>query len=229
MYDPYILKNGTLRNKLGIADYKELKNAECDLGFVKLISLDAVDCNCSGEELIKRVHKHIFEDVFDWAGRYRTVPIYKTELVIPGISLKYCDPENIKDSLQQNISSMQNDYWNNQDLDNFAKKLTLHLAKIWRVHPFRDGNTRTALAYGYLFAKQHGVDLDIGKIADNLCRKIDDQTGKVKRYSIRDKFVLAALDTKDYPEPEALQDLLRQSMTRIEREKTKEAETENEK
>ena len=46
---------------------------------------------------------------------------------------------------------------------------------------------------------------------DNLSR-ITDSNGKIKRYSIRDKFVLAALDEKDYPEPEHLEALIRQSI-----------------
>ena len=35
MKDPYILENGTLRNKLDIANYQELKQAETDIGYEK--------------------------------------------------------------------------------------------------------------------------------------------------------------------------------------------------
>lgn len=38
MNDPYILENGTLKNLLGITDYNELKKAETDIGYIKLIS-----------------------------------------------------------------------------------------------------------------------------------------------------------------------------------------------
>lgn len=53
--------------------------------------------------------------------------------------------------------------------------------------------------------------LDFDIILDNLTRQIGDN-GKITRYSIRDKFVLAALDKKDYPEPEHLQFLLKHSI-----------------
>ena len=46
--------------------------------------------------------------------------------------------------------------------------------------------------------------MDMGMLLDNLERIVDDETGKIKRFSVRDKFVLAALDEKDYPEPEHL-------------------------
>ena len=39
MKDPYIQKNGTLKNKLGIEEYNELNAAEKDIGFVKLIDI----------------------------------------------------------------------------------------------------------------------------------------------------------------------------------------------
>ena len=106
MEDPYILENGTLRNKLGITDYQKLKEAECDIGFVKLMTVDLIDTDCSPSELVKKVHQHIFGDIFDWAGEYRTVPIYKEEVVIPGISLEYGAPREIKRRMDANLASM---------------------------------------------------------------------------------------------------------------------------
>ena len=222
MEDTYILENGTLRNKLGITDYQKLKEAECDIGFVKLMTVDSIDTDCNPSALVKRVHQHIFADIFDWAGEYRTVPIYKEEVVIPGISLEYGAPREIKIRMDANLASMYADKWNSNDLDEFSKKLTGYLAKIWRIHPFRDGNTRTTLAFASIFAKQHGFNLDMGQILENLSRRKDDKTGKITRYSIRDKFVLAALDEKDYPEPEALQALMRFTLSKDKEEKEEE-------
>lgn len=67
------------------------------------------------------------------------------------------------------------------------------------------------MAFAYLYAKEHHFPLDFSIILDNLSRKTDN-TGKITQYSIRDKFVLAALDKKDFPEPEHLNILLKQSM-----------------
>ncbi len=38
MKDPYILEDGTLKNLLGITDYEELKKAETDIAYVKLMN-----------------------------------------------------------------------------------------------------------------------------------------------------------------------------------------------
>ena len=49
-----------------------------------------------------------------------------------------------------------------------------------------------------------GFNLNMESILDSLSRKYD-ESGEITQYSVRDKFVLAALDDKDYPEPEHLQ------------------------
>lgn len=91
--DPYVLENGILKNKLGITDYNKLKCAEADIGFVKLIDIDSIYKGKLNSNMVCKLHKHIFEDIFDWAGEYRTVPIVKAEIVIPGMSLEYENPK----------------------------------------------------------------------------------------------------------------------------------------
>lgn len=214
MKDPYIQENGTLKNMLGITNYDELNKKEKDICYLKLLNVDKVYKGKFDMDLLKAVHKHIFEDIYDWAGEFRTVPLYKTEIIIPGISLEYANPQNIKKELQKNITTMNNFDWDSisDNKEEVTKHLVRNMAKIWRVHPFRDGNTRTILAYATIFAKEHNFELDISKIASGLTRIVNKDTNKVVKWSIRDKFVLAALDEKDYPEPEHLERIIKMSI-----------------
>lgn len=211
MKDPYIEKNGILKNKLGITDEKELQKAERDIAFVKLIGIDELEQKQCDGELFKKIHSHIFGDVYQWAGKFRTVPIYKEELVIPGLSLEYANPSEIEERLNYELERMTSQDWNNKKIDELSLQLTKSLARIWRVHPFRDGNTRTVLTFANIFSKMKGFNLDMTSILDNLYRK-EDENGRVTQYSVRDKFVLAALDEKDYPEYEHLQAIFKKSM-----------------
>lgn len=221
MKDPYVQDNGTLKNKLGIKEYNELNDAERDVGFVKLIDIGETFKQKYDIEYIKAIHRHIFEDIFDWAGEFRTVPVYKEEIVIPGLSLEYSRPENIERDLRSAIDNLNRVNWTGKNIDEIVAEFTGKLAKIWRVHPFRDGNTRTTLAFAEKYAREHGFPLDIGILLDNLSRTVDSQ-GRVRRFSIRDKFVLAALDEKDKPEPEHLQKLIKKSiLSGIKKEKEK--------
>lgn len=209
MKDPYILEDGTLKNLLGITDYQKLRAAEKDIGYVKLLDVDKVMQAKCDVGMMKALHQHIFEDIYEWAGKYRTVPLYKEEIVIPGISLEYAKPEEIDQQLNSYLQELNNVDWKDKNIDEIAKEFTRYLAKIWRVHPFRDGNTRTTLAFANIFAKQHGFEMDMSTMLDDLGRKVDSETGRVIRWSIRDKFVLAALDEKDYPEPQALEQIIK--------------------
>ena len=208
MKDPYTNENGVLINKLGITDYDELNKAEADIGFMKLIDIDSVLRNEDGtlcnfdEKLVKKIHKHIFGDVFDWAGEYRTVPIVKEEVVLPGYSIPYSDYKNISKELSEKINELNSISWQSLDTHTIAMNFARKLSLIWKVHPFRDGNTRTILSFAYLYAKEHSFEFDMKTFTNNLARTYSEDG---KAYcNVRDKFVLACLDQKDYPEVEHL-------------------------
>ena len=52
----------------------------------------------------------------------------------------------------------------------------------------------------------------MSSLVNHLGRVVDEETGRVTRYSLRDKLVLAALDEKDYPEPEHFEMLIKQAI-----------------
>ena len=116
MKDPYVLSDGTLKNKLGIANYEELNKAEKDIGYVKLLNAEDVLKEKYDIELLKKIHKHIFGDIFEWAGEFRTVPLYKKELVLPGLSLDYAQPKDITRLLKQRIGEMNLYEWKNSKI-----------------------------------------------------------------------------------------------------------------
>ena len=202
MKDPYTYDNGVLKNKLGITSYEKLNQAEADIGFAKLINVDSVNVEYFDESLIKYIHKHIFEDIFDWAGEYRTVPLIKEELVLPAYSIPYSPPSKISKDLKDKLRHLNSYVWQNMPVERISIIFARELALLWRVHPFRDGNTRTFLSFAYLYAKEHGFPFDIESFTRELNRKYSD--GRVSKYSVRDKFVLACLDENDCPEVEHL-------------------------
>ena len=210
--DPYVYDNGTLINKLGIKDYDELNKAEADIGFLKLINIDSVKLDYFDEETLKRIHKHIFEDIFDWAGEYRTVPLVKEELVLPGCSIPYSKHTDISKDLKALLTDLNSIAWQNLDVNEISWLFARKLALIWKVHPFRDGNTRTILSFAYLYAKEHGFPFDMETFTNELSRKVDEEGRTI--YSIRDKFVLACLDEKDYPEIQHLASVFEKAITK---------------
>lgn len=209
--DPYIQENGTLKNKLGISDYDILNSAERDITFSKFLNIQETFRTKFDVSYIKSIHKHIFEDIFDWAGEFRNVPVYKQEVVIPGLSLNYTDPKNIEKELSDCLEKINNTNWAILSLDQKSATFTKYLTEFWLIHPFRDGNTRTTLTFASQFSKEHDFPLDLSILLDNLTRKLD-SNGKIIQFSIRDKFVLSAIPEEYYPEPEHLNSLIHIAM-----------------
>lgn len=209
--DPYIQENGTLRNKLNITDYDGLNLAEKDITFSKFLNVGKTFRTKFDISYIKSIHKYIFEDIFDWAGEFRKVPIYKQELVIPGISLDYTNPNEIEPALTICLEKFNNTNWDELSLEEKTSIFTKYLTEFWKIHPFRDGNTRTTLTFAYQFSKEYGFPIDLGCLLDNLTRKYD-TNGNITQFSIRDKFVLSAIPDEHCPEPEHLTSLIHKSI-----------------
>lgn len=166
--DPYVYKNGTLINKLGITDYEKLRQAEADISFVKLFTVDRdVAPGDFGLEYIKRLHKYILGDIFDWAGDFRTVPMQKEEKILAGDSVRYSHPNNINSDLSKIIEKLQKEHWSNKSIDEKVSVFNKLIAGLWQTHPFRDGNTRTIVAYAIRYAKEKGFELNSDILLQN--------------------------------------------------------------
>ena len=159
--DPYVYKNGTLKNKLGITDYEKLRQAEADISFVKLFTIDQdVKLEEFNIEYIQALHKYILGDVFDWAGEFRTVQMSKPEKILGYDSVRYALPSKIESNLKNTVNKLNKVNWKSKTLDEKIPIFTEGISNLWQIHPFRDGNTRTIVAYALRFAEEKGFKLD---------------------------------------------------------------------
>ncbi len=202
MSDPYCYKNGVLKNKLGIQDYDELCHVERDLLKTKVLSSRFVTSRKMDARLLKDIHRFIFGGLFEWAGEYRKTPLYKEEIYfIPGLSVQYPAPEDIDGQLKNEMSAINSLRWSEMGDDEIAKEFAIHIARIWKVHPFRDGNTRSVLGFAKIYAMEHGFPMDM-EVLTRLLSRPTNSAGEPVGLSLRDMFVGASLD--EYPEPEYL-------------------------
>lgn len=72
--------------------------------------------------------------------------------------------------LDKVLTVLNNFNWSGKNIDEVTAEFTDNLAKMWRVHPFRDGNTRTTLAFAERYSREHGFPMDIGILLDQLLR-----------------------------------------------------------
>ena len=67
---------GVLINKVGITDAQALDAFEADATAIRMFELfqDPVPGSFNVDH-VKQIHRHLFQDVFDWAGEFRLVDI----------------------------------------------------------------------------------------------------------------------------------------------------------
>ena len=109
------------------------------------------------------VHGRIFEGVFKFAGTYRECNISKKEWVLRGESVLYVSFAEIKQALQHDFDVEKEFSYKNLALTDMITHFAKFISGIWQIHPFREGNTRTAAVFGikYLRAMGFAVSNDL--------------------------------------------------------------------
>ena len=113
-----------------------------------------------------RVHEFLFEEVYDWAGQLRTINISKPEEVLGGKSIWYEDALDLPESLDRACTAIVDTIWHIRDKRRFCAQLAHVFAPIWKVHPFREGNTRTVVAMMVMFIEHNGFYVDTQLVAE---------------------------------------------------------------
>lgn len=146
-----------LKNKLNITDTQTLFQAELELTAKRLLELQLhpVKGNFDFKHLCQ-IHQRIFQDLYNWAGRPRTVDIAKSNL--------FCLVQNIQEYASDIFQHYYPDCLNTKDNPKqFVHILTQHYADLNALHPFREGNGRSqreftrelCLQCGYIFDLTH--------------------------------------------------------------------------
>lgn len=151
-----------LKNQLNIHDSDKLHQAERQLTSVRIHELRSTDNISSTFDTkhLKTIHKHIFQDLYDWAGKFRTVDIAKGNMFCRVMfiesQLDYVFQQLHKEKCLENIN----------DVNQIGERLAYYLSEINAVHPFREGNGRTQREFIRELAEHNGYHLDYSKIPD---------------------------------------------------------------
>lgn len=162
MRDPYLDENtSVLKNKLKIYDQSLLDDAEADYVVYRLkeLALHPLPGDYHTAHFLQ-MHQMIFQDIFEWAGKPRTIAIYKEEDVLGGQSVEYSDPFDIMADLHHVLFDMRNKSWTQMSSLTKAEEFCASMAALWKIHPFREGNTRTTITFCCQFADENGFPIN---------------------------------------------------------------------
>ena len=156
--DPYLdAGSGVLANKLGITSERELQQAERDITRVRMFELarNPLPGNYDLQHL-QAMHKHIFQDIYTWAGELRTV-----QMLAPDRQ-PFAMPERIESAGNVVFKSLaQDQHLKGMFTDKFLDRAATHFANVNALHPFRDGNGRATRLFFEQMSREAGKPLDL--------------------------------------------------------------------
>jgi cell filamentation protein len=155
--DPYTYANSTvLVNKLDLRDQEELDDFEAEISNAR--SVEPLPEGQLDFAHYCAVHHHLFQDVYEWAGKPRTVRMSKQ-------GSPFCFPEHIDAQASKLFSELKADnFLENLPAAEFAPKAAHFLAELNVIHAFREGNGRSQLSFFALLADRAGRPLDLEKL-----------------------------------------------------------------
>lgn len=122
--------------------------------------------NFSPAELLA-IHKRLFKDIYDHAGKIRDYNISKKEWVLNGKSVYYASADSIMDTLEYDFNREKNFLYKNISLNESIKHIARFTSDIWQIHPFGEGNTRTTAVFIIKYLRTFGFDINNDQFADN--------------------------------------------------------------
>jgi fido (protein-threonine AMPylation protein) len=105
------------------------------------------------------LHRQIFDGVFKFAGEIRSVELTKREWVLNGDSVQYTPSCMIKDTLEYDFDRERKFKYKGLSEDRFVEHFAAFISGIWQIHPFREGNTRTAALFAIKYLRSRGYSV----------------------------------------------------------------------
>ena len=155
--DPYCYPGtDVLRNLVDLRDADAL--AAFEAAMVHERSLQPLPTGRLSVSHYRAIHRHLFQDVYNWAGRYRTVRIAKGGSV-------FCYPENIATQMTVLFLDLKGrDFFAEKSAEDFSRAAAGFLGGLNAIHPFREGNGRTQNAFLGILAARAGHQVDFSRL-----------------------------------------------------------------
>lgn len=155
--DSYTYPGSTvLRNRLGLTDAAQLDRIE--RRFVAQRAAEGIPSGRFDLAHLCAIHRHLFQDVYDWAGELRTVEIAKGG---HQFQFRRFIETGMADVHQRLIRAA---FLRRLSRADFAAAAGRIMGDVNYVHPFREGNGRAQLFYLAQLAAQAGHMLDLARL-----------------------------------------------------------------
>lgn len=152
--DPYLyLTLDVLRNRLGIRQAQRLEQTAWEFTSLRAATIP-LGPRGRGLPHLCAIHRQLYQDLFDWAGKLREIDIYQGDT--PFCHFAWIEKEG--NALMRKLE--EEDYLCEQPRETFVERLSWYYGEINVLHPFRLGNGLTQRIFFEQLAIHAGYLLD---------------------------------------------------------------------
>jgi cell filamentation protein len=143
-----------LPNLLSLTDREAIDQSEFEGFLLAEITLteELSDRTKFNVKYLKRIHKLALGHLYSFAGKYRTVNMSKGGFLFPAAQFIAANMEVFDKEI---LSNLPNKY---DDTESIIKDIATVHAELLFIHPFREGNGRTARVLANLMARKQGYE-----------------------------------------------------------------------
>lgn len=113
------------------------------------------------------IHKKIFAGIYSHAGMIRDYNITKKEWVLNGATVLYGSASELRATLEYDFLQEKSFSYKGLSMDEIILHLAVFVSKLWQIHAFSEGNTRTTAVFFIKYLRTLGFEATNDIFAEN--------------------------------------------------------------
>ena len=113
------------------------------------------------------IHKKLFTGIYRHAGKIRDYNITKKEWVLDGETVFYGNASELRDTLEYDFSEERTFSYKGLSINEIIHHLAVFVSRLWQIHIFEEGNTRTTAVFFIKYLRTLGFDATNDIFAEN--------------------------------------------------------------
>lgn len=93
------------------------------------------------------IHRKLFQGIYKHAGKIRDYNITKKEWVLDGATIMYGSASELRATLEYDFSQEKSFSYKGLSMDEIIHHLAVFVSRLWQIHIFEEGNTRTTAVF----------------------------------------------------------------------------------
>lgn len=113
------------------------------------------------------IHRRLFQGIYSHAGKIRDYNITKKEWVLDGETVLYGSASELRATLEYDFSQERDFSYKGLSMDEMIHHLAIFVSRLWQIHIFGEGNTRTTAVFFIKYLRSLGFSATNDIFADN--------------------------------------------------------------